>query len=291
MTLQKNCCCSLGHCCTLDLDLPNQDCADGCVDNISQTDCATLGGIWQTGTCSDENSCKGTCCVTNSTTGCFIACQTNVTRCECFSDNLALGVSTNWTEGTSIYNSCEYIGCPCTNLEGCNFTQVVIFTEQLIWNDWHCGNCNGCGVNRGYTSTTIQGLLFNPDEGWACGQEAIQQVIDSWTAQSYETTTNCSDANEIYHNTFYKVIKSAVRGIIIPPTACENAPAIVVGNETYTAFCNKGCEDQYYCRGAYWYACPFSVTPSSVPKSLYPIYNSVCGFEECVPDCTCNPCA
>ena len=282
MTLQKNCCCAVGRCCTLDVDLPNADCQDGCIDNISEIDCDQQGGRWQLGTCADVDSCKGTCCVTNSTTGCFIACQTNVTRCECYSDNLAVGVATNWTEGTSIYNSCEYIGCPCTNLEGCDFKQIIIFTEEIYWHTWHCYGCDGCGALREAKSTTVTDFNINPHLAYGC--DNTDQVMIDWGNSSYEETRSC----DIYsYNQIYKVTRQAVKGILIPPTACSNAPAILIGNDEYEGSCDLGCPSN--CR-PFWYQCGISLDNYSVPVYINATVGNACGFEDCVPDCNCDPC-
>lgn len=244
MSMMRKCCCEvqLGRCCMIDIDVGEQDCADDCVDGKTWQECVALGGHWQAGTCADENGCKGVCCATDAQ-GYFVACQEGVTQCECFSDNLAPGVTTNWTPGPEL--TCADISCPCQCIpDGCVYRQYVLVTKTTT-HFFHCAHCPESGSCYNATNTQVTTEFWCDDsaahvfaDGTLCsGISTGQGVLTRAEYVAYVNTgvfdsvephiDDCDGGENQYGSTTIEY--TAANGITVPLFSTKCNETITVG--------------------------------------------------------------
>ena len=276
--LNSSCCCATttGRCCILDTTAPGVDCVDLCVDDKTPAQCLALGGVWEAGACADIEpaACIGVCCAT-TTAGYFVACQEGVTQCECFSDNLAEGVVTNWTSGANL--TCADIACPCRCADSCTSIQLIGYGEtRLAW----YRPCNlECTVtiNTDDFIPNYVGVSIS-NNGEDCNST---YWIDYWiallTSSSLEETF--CDLGETGTNRQYSSVAfstGAVLGAVLTTVSICNAPLQNVGNLTHSQSCSStapGLSSQC--------VCTISNQSTSVPVYLARPYCRTCDYENC----------
>lgn len=274
MSLVTACCCPtlLGRCCVLDTTSPFVDCVDICTDEVIQADCTALGGIWQLGLCADVNACKGVCCATDST-GYFVACQEGVTQCECFSDNLAPGVTTNWTSGNDL--TCADIACPCQCAELCPCVKYIIITYT---HDIYIYGSQGCVIHYHYYESDPIGVgvggfaLDGTDTPCPDAQAIFDYYLSYAPTTGYSNTYYYDDGITISQTDTMVVTATINPHLLCPSSICNPAP-INMGNHDYI---NYSTRNYSYC--SYEYV----NTNISTPEYLTPGSCVTCGYEDCV---------
>ena len=276
--INSACCCptpeELGRCCILDTDTSPQDCVDLCENNKTPAQCAALGGVWELGECADvePEPCVGVCCAT-TTAGYFVACQESVTQCECFSDNLAVGVNTTWTSGPQL--TCVDIACPCRCADSCTSVQLIDYSELIVYSR------SPCNLECTFTETTNE---FTPgyvgvnigNNGEDCN---TQYWIDYWIAQLTSTNSTSTPCYAPYTKTYesYTFTSGATVGAVLTPVSICNPPQQNVGNHTYSYICTADHPNlDPQCQ------CPSSNYSTSVPVFMDRPYCNTCGYENCV---------
>ena len=278
------CCCATttGRCCILVTPGPGDaDCADLCEDNKTPAQCAALGGVWEAGACADiePDACKGVCCAT-TTAGYFVACQEGVTQCECFSDNLAVGVNTTWTSGANL--TCADIACPCQcSSSPCPCIQYLIVKKTTTITTQICDNtCSFKTVQIEYTNQYFGSYcqsngLFDgcPDQG-----VYLNDKIDylNNVAGYTQVDVHCDDGRTITQVVAYE----ASLGSIVCPNSLCSPTTINLGTDYISGTCEiiGTCDtnqQQPVCNPNLTY-----YTPSQAIVNLP--YCDTCGYENCV---------
>jgi len=277
--LNAACCCATttGRCCILDTTAPGVDCVDLCVDNKTPAQCAALGGVWETGACADVDpaACVGVCCATNAA-GYFVACQEGVTQCECFSENLATGVVTNWTSGANL--TCADIACPCRCADSCTSIQLIGYSETR--SSWYspCGIICRVYVNTDDFTPNYVGVLVS-NNGEDCNST---YWIDYWISllTSSSLTKGYCDLGETGTNaqtTEVAFATGAVLGAVLTTVNICNAPLQNVVNLTHTQSCTA---DHPSLSGQC--VCTISNQSTSVPVYWARPYCRTCDYENCI---------
>ena len=259
--LRAKCCCNTGRCCILNTTDPNVDCTDQCIDNKTPAQCTALGGVWEPGACADiePDACIGVCCAT-TTAGYFVACQEEVTQCECFSDNLAVGVNTTWHSGPNL--TCFDIACPCQCPGICVCTRFITYTET------HTYTYTGCG---GYC---------NPDGSYdVCDPNYIPDLMAYINSLGYtESYGSCEDFGTI-STVVHTVSFTTQLGVIVCPNPLCTPSQVTIGTNTYNSTCAiTYAEAGYECACAPGY--PFS--SSEVITFTRPSCNTCGNGDDCV---------
>jgi len=285
--LNAACCCATttGRCCILDTDHPPQDCVDICENNKTPAQCAELGGVWEAGACADVDpvACVGVCCAT-TTAGYFVACQEGVTQCECFSENLATGVVTNWTSGANL--TCADIACPCVcSDQPCPCIQYIKVktTETTVTRFPTCNDANYC------VYTVIEEDLNCAAYGVACDPDGTQlscpgngnyfsDLVAYFAAISYtETFQQCTEYGDSSTTETHSVLYTAELGAVV----CKNSlctPATISVGTNYTSYnCSiSGATRTPPC------VCQYPNTMVTEPAVVGLPHCNTCGYENCV---------
>jgi len=295
--LNAACCCATttGRCCILDTTAPGVDCVDLCVDNKTPAQCAALGGVWETGACADVDpvACVGVCCATNAA-GYFVACQENVTQCQCFSDNLATGVVTNWTSGPNL--TCADIACPCVcSDQPCPCIQYI----KVKTTDTRVTRYPLCNASEYCVYTVIEEGLDCAAYGVACDPDGTQlscpgngnyfsDLVAYFAAISYtETFQQCTEYGDSSTTETHSVLYTAELGAVV----CKNSlctPATISVGTNYTSYnCSiSGATRTPPC------VCQYPNTMVTEPAVVGLPHCNTCGYENCVhvfDDCATCP--
>ena len=281
------CCCAttVGRCCILDTTAPNVDCQDLCVDNKTVAQCTALGGVWELGACADvePNACVGVCCATNAA-GYFVACQEGVTQCECYSDNLAVGVTTTWHSGPNL--TCADIACPCRCQTPCPCLQyIIVTTTQTIINH----TCSSPCTSQYYIYESDPIAISVPVTPNALDTECVGNtaLINYWLSYiptlGYNNTYYCQDGVTV-SQTDVKVY-TATLGAVVCSTSICNAPQVSVGNHINIYTCtDTGSSAPCLCTGPN--------VNTSTPVMVTRDYCQTCSLENCVHEFDdCENCA
>ena len=286
--LNSSCCCATttGRCCILVTPGPGgADCADLCEDNKTPAQCAALGGVWEAGACADiePNACVGVCCAT-TTAGYFVACQESVTQCECFSDNLAVGVNTTWTSGANL--TCADIACPCQcSDQPCPCIQYikVKITETTVTRYPSCNDVNYCYY------TVIEESLDCAAYAVACDPDGTQlscpgdenyfsDLVAYFASISItETFQQCGEYGDSSTNETRTILYTAELGAVVCKNSLCTPNSITIGTN-YTSYncAVSGAVRTPPC------ACQYPNTMVTEP-CVVPLYHcNTCPYENCV---------
>jgi len=285
--LNSSCCCAttVGRCCILDTTSPGVDCVDLCVDNKTPAQCLALGGVWEVGACNmiDPTPCVGVCCAT-TTAGYFVACQEGVTQCECFSDNLAEGVVTNWTSGANL--TCADIACPCVcSDQPCPCIQYI----KVKTTDTRVTRYPSCNASDYCVYTVIEESLDCAGYAVACDPDGTQlscpedgnyfsDLVAYFAAISYtETFQQCTEYGDSSTTETHSVLYTAELGAVV----CKNSlctPATISVGTNYTSYnCSiSGATRTPPC------VCQYPNTMVTEPAVVGLPHCNTCGYENCV---------
>lgn len=284
-----SCCCpsQLGRCCILDTTAPNVDCQDLCVDNKTVAQCTALGGVWELGACADvnPNACVGVCCATNAA-GYFVACQEGVTQCECYSDNLAVGVTTTWHSGPNL--TCADIACPCRCQEPCPCYQYIVFaTLETITNHTCFSPCTTQYIiHESEPDGVAVPVTPNGLDTECVGNAALIAYYLSYVPTlGFSYTYFCQDGTTISQTRVRSY--SASLGAVVCSTSICNAPQVNIGNYEYTFTCTENGPSSAPC------LCQYSPNINvSTPVMVTREYCQTCSLENCVHEFDdCENCA
>ena len=280
--LRAKCCCNTGRCCILNTTDPNVDCTDQCIDNKTPAQCTALGGVWEPGACADiePDACIGVCCAT-TTAGYFVACQEEVTQCECFSDNLAVGVTTTWHSGPNL--TCFDIACPCQCPGVCPCTRYITYTKTETYTN------TGCIDIREYCSSIIQEITVDCDTfGGPCNADGsydgcdpnyIPDLMAYINSLGYtESFFDCDDYGTT-STQVHTISFTSQLGVIVCPNPLCTPSQVTIGTNTINRTCQiTGGDPFYQC------ACPpeYPIFVSEVITLTRPSCNTCGNGDDCV---------